>query len=63
MTTQGRPVAVIGLGILGRPMAVNLVKAGYDVIGYNRSAAKGKPSLSMGGGQPPRSPRRSGPPM
>jgi 2-hydroxy-3-oxopropionate reductase len=29
-------VAFIGLGIMGRPMAVNLVKAGYDVVGYNR---------------------------
>lgn len=30
-------VAFIGLGIMGKPMAVNLVKAGFDVIGYNRS--------------------------
>lgn len=33
-------VAVIGLGIMGGPMAANLVKAGYDVIGYNRSPSK-----------------------
>ena len=30
-------VAFIGLGIMGAPMAGNLVKAGFDVIGYNRS--------------------------
>ncbi|GAB3496382.1 NAD(P)-dependent oxidoreductase [Flexivirga lutea] len=30
-------VAVIGLGIMGAPMAANLVKAGYQVTGYNRS--------------------------
>jgi 2-hydroxy-3-oxopropionate reductase len=30
-------VAFIGLGIMGRPMAANLVKAGFDVVGYNRS--------------------------
>lgn len=30
-------VAVIGLGIMGLPMAVNLVKAGHTVSGYNRS--------------------------
>jgi 2-hydroxy-3-oxopropionate reductase len=30
-------VAFIGLGIMGRPMAGNLVKAGFDVVGYNRS--------------------------
>jgi 2-hydroxy-3-oxopropionate reductase len=33
MTTVG----FIGLGIMGGPMAANLVKAGFDVIGYNRS--------------------------
>ena len=33
-------VAVIGLGIMGGPMAANLVTAGFDVIGYNRSDAK-----------------------
>lgn len=30
-------VAFIGLGTMGKPMAVNLVKAGFDVIGCNRS--------------------------
>ena len=29
-------VAFIGLGIMGGPMAANLVKAGYPVVGYNR---------------------------
>ena len=32
-------VGFIGLGIMGGPMAANLVKAGYDVIGLARSAA------------------------
>jgi 2-hydroxy-3-oxopropionate reductase len=30
-------IAFIGLGIMGKPMAVNLVRAGFDVVGYNRS--------------------------
>jgi 2-hydroxy-3-oxopropionate reductase len=30
-------VAFIGLGIMGRPMAANLARAGFDVRGYNRS--------------------------
>jgi 2-hydroxy-3-oxopropionate reductase len=30
-------VAFIGLGIMGKPMAGNLAKAGFDVVGYNRS--------------------------
>jgi 2-hydroxy-3-oxopropionate reductase len=33
MTTVG----FVGLGIMGGPMAANLVKAGFDVTGYNRS--------------------------
>jgi 3-hydroxyisobutyrate dehydrogenase-like beta-hydroxyacid dehydrogenase len=32
-------IAFVGLGIMGGPMAANLVKAGYDVVGYNRSPA------------------------
>ncbi len=30
-------VAFIGLGIMGKPMASNLTKAGFDVVGYNLS--------------------------
>ncbi|GAA5155130.1 2-hydroxy-3-oxopropionate reductase [Microbacterium pseudoresistens] len=30
-------IAVIGLGIMGLPMATNLVNAGHTVVGYNRS--------------------------
>ncbi|MET0695470.1 MAG: NAD(P)-dependent oxidoreductase, partial [Propionibacteriaceae bacterium] len=30
-------IAFIGLGIMGAPMAANLVAAGHEVIGYNRS--------------------------
>jgi 2-hydroxy-3-oxopropionate reductase len=30
-------VAFVGLGIMGAPMARNLVAAGFDVVGYNRS--------------------------
>ena len=33
-------IAFIGLGIMGAPMAANLVRAGFDVTGYNRSPAK-----------------------
>jgi 2-hydroxy-3-oxopropionate reductase len=29
-------VGFIGLGIMGGPMAAHLLKAGYDVVGYNR---------------------------
>jgi 2-hydroxy-3-oxopropionate reductase len=30
-------VAFLGLGIMGKPMAGNLAKAGFHVVGYNRS--------------------------
>lgn len=39
MATKGT-IGVVGTGIMGAPMAVNLAKAGYDVIAYNRTPAK-----------------------
>ncbi|ADK15863.1 2-hydroxy-3-oxopropionate reductase [Clostridium ljungdahlii] len=32
-------VGFIGLGIMGKPMSKNLIKAGYDLVVYNRSKA------------------------
>ena len=37
-------VAFLGLGIMGRPMAANLVKAGHEVTTWNRSAGKEVPN-------------------
>jgi 2-hydroxy-3-oxopropionate reductase len=31
-------IGFIGLGIMGAPMAANLVRAGHEVVGFNRSA-------------------------
>lgn len=45
MTTVG----FIGLGIMGGPMAANLVHAGYDVVGYNRSRPKVDKLAGQGG--------------
>jgi 2-hydroxy-3-oxopropionate reductase len=42
-------IAVIGLGVMGGPMAANLVKAGYDVVGYNRSPEKVNALVNEGG--------------
>jgi 2-hydroxy-3-oxopropionate reductase len=42
-------VGFIGLGIMGGPMAANLVKAGFDVIGYNRSHAAVDRLRNLGG--------------
>lgn len=35
-----RTVAVLGLGAMGRPMAERLLEAGFDVVVWNRTAAK-----------------------
>jgi 2-hydroxy-3-oxopropionate reductase len=45
MTTVG----FIGLGLMGGPMAANLVDAGFDVVGYNRSRAKVDALVAHGG--------------
>jgi 2-hydroxy-3-oxopropionate reductase len=42
-------VGFIGLGIMGAPMAGNLVKAGFDVTGYNRSPARVEQLVAAGG--------------
>ena len=45
MTTVG----FIGLGIMGGPMAANLVKAGFDVVGHNRSPEPVQRLVEQGG--------------
>ena len=41
----------LGLGIMGSAMAANLVKAGFDVMVWNRNPAKCAPLLSLGARQ------------
>ncbi len=41
-------VGYIGLGIMGRPMAINCLKAGYEVTVFNRTAEKTKPLAEAG---------------
>ncbi|HEY2669129.1 MAG TPA: 2-hydroxy-3-oxopropionate reductase [Rugosimonospora sp.] len=42
-------VGIIGLGIMGRPMAVNLVRAGFDVVGHSRRPESGGDLVAAGG--------------
>lgn len=49
MATSTATVTVIGLGIMGLPMAKNLVAAGYDVVGFNRSQDKIDQLVEAGG--------------
>jgi 2-hydroxy-3-oxopropionate reductase len=45
-----RTIGFIGLGVMGAPMAENLVKAGFDVVGYTRRPA-GLDRLAAAGGR------------
>src|ERR1700704_6005492 len=44
-----RTVAFIGLGIMGRPMAANLVKAGFDLVAHSRRRESAEGLLAAGG--------------
>lgn len=44
-----KKIGFIGLGTMGLPMAANLLKAGYDVIAYNRTQEKLEQIVSQGG--------------
>jgi len=41
-----KSISILGLGTMGRPMARNLIKAGYEVRGWNRSSLP--PDLTEG---------------
>ncbi len=40
---MAQSVGFIGLGIMGQPMALKLIEAGYDVCVYNRTRSKTEP--------------------
>ncbi len=41
-------IGFIGLGIMGMPMARNLIKAGFEVVVYNRTTSKAEQMVSEG---------------
>lgn len=41
-------VGFVGLGIMGRGMAANLVRAGHEVMVYNRTAVRAEPLTAQG---------------
>ena len=45
---MGTKIGFIGLGTMGRPMALNLLKAGYCVRVFNRTASKMEPLVAAG---------------
>ncbi len=42
-------IGFVGLGIMGKPMALNLLKAGFNVTAYNRTKEKVKAIIDAGG--------------
>ncbi len=48
--SPARKVAFIGLGTMGAPMAVHLLRAGHEVTVYNRTAAKARSCVAEHGG-------------
>jgi len=46
-----RTVAFLGLGVMGRPMAAHLARAGHRVTVYNRTAAKAETWVAQHGGR------------
>ncbi|MBV9468401.1 MAG: NAD(P)-dependent oxidoreductase [Abitibacteriaceae bacterium] len=46
---MSKSIAFLGTGIMGAPMAVNLLHAGYAVRCYNRTRAKTQPVVDAGG--------------
>ncbi len=46
---SNQTVGFVGLGIMGLPMAKNLVDGGYDVVGYNRSPEPTQELVDYGG--------------
>src|SRR5436190_19015385 len=53
-TARGQRVSMkigwVGFGIMGRPMAENLLRAGFVVAGYNRTASRLESFARAGGG-------------
>lgn len=43
-----RKIGFIGMGIMGQPMASNILKAGYELMVYNRTKDKTKPLKEAG---------------
>src|SRR5271157_1245423 len=41
-------VTFLGIGLMGKPMAMNLIKAGYQVTVWNRTASKAADLISAG---------------
>lgn len=48
MNENKKCIGFIGLGIMGKPMAKNLIRAGYSLNVYNRTKSKAQELVEMG---------------
>ncbi|MDC3281060.1 NAD(P)-dependent oxidoreductase [Candidatus Pelagibacter sp.] len=44
-----KKIGFIGIGLMGLPMAINLLKAGYNLKAFNRTESKAEPLKEFGG--------------
>ena len=42
------PVGLIGLGLMGKPMGANLLKAGHELTVWNRTASRADDLMALG---------------
>lgn len=49
--STGERIGFIGIGIMGKPMAVNLMRAGHSLCVFNRTRSKIEPLLEAGAGE------------
>ncbi len=43
-----KKIGLIGLGLMGRPMGMNLIKAGYSLAVWNRTASRAEELVAAG---------------
>ncbi|MCC0565187.1 MULTISPECIES: NAD(P)-dependent oxidoreductase [Brevibacillus] len=46
--TAGKMIGFVGIGVMGKSMAAHLMKAGYEVLVYNRTKQKAEELLAQG---------------
>lgn len=57
-STAPRKIGLIGLGLMGRPMGMNLLKAGHSLTVWNRTASRAE-ELVAAGATPAKNPREA----
>ena len=48
MNSPAKHIGLIGLGLMGRPMGMNLIKAGYPLTVWNRTASRAQELVAAG---------------